>query len=321
LATIAHHSATHLMHAALREVLGEHVTQKGSLVNERQLRFDFSNPAPMSAEQIEAVEQLVNLQIRLNSPAETKVMDLDEAKESGAMALFGEKYDSKVRVMSIGEFSTELCGGTHVNAAGDIGLFKIVSETGIASGVRRIEAVSGQAAIDWVEGSESRLREVSELLKADRESVTNKVKQLLERTKALEKELDQLKGKLASAAGTDLAGQAVDIDGLKVLAARLDGADPKSLRDTVDQLRNKLGSAAVVLATVVGDKVSLVAGVTKDRTGDLKAGDLVNSVALQVGGKGGGRPDMAQAGGNDPAALDAALASVTDWVRNQLNNV
>ena len=184
-----------------------------------------------------------------------------------------------------------------------------------------VEAVSGQAAIDWVEGSESRLREVSELLKADRESVTNKVKQLLERTKALEKELDQLKGKLASAAGTDLAGQAVDIDGLKVLAARLDGADPKSLRDTVDQLRNKLGSAAVVLATVVGDKVSLVAGVTKDRTGDLKAGDLVNSVALQVGGKGGGRPDMAQAGGNDPAALDAALASVTDWVRNQLNNV
>jgi alanyl-tRNA synthetase len=317
-ATVLNHSATHLLHAALRQVLGPHVTQKGSLVAPDRLRFDFSHFEPLTPEQIEEIERLVNDQIRINAEAEAQVMPYDQAMQSGAMALFGEKYGAEVRVLRIGEFSTELCGGTHVRRAGDIGLFKIVSESGIASGVRRIEALTGRGALDWVEEGEQRLVRVAELVKGGRENADEKVRQLLERTRKLERELEQLKGKLASAAGSDLAAQAVDVGGVKVLAARLDGADPKSLRDTVDQLKNKLGTAAVVLAAVSGEKVSLVAGVTSDCTAQLRAGELVNAVAQQVGGKGGGRADMAQAGGNQPAGLDAALQGVAEWVRARI---
>jgi len=317
-ATMLNHSATHLMHAALRKVLGEHVTQKGSLVDPARLRFDFSHFAPVSREELLEIERLVNEQIRMNAAVETRVMAFEEARSSGAMALFGEKYGDSVRVLRIGDFSMELCGGTHARRAGDIGLFKIVSETGVASGVRRIEAVTGRAAVEAMEAADDTLSRVAGLVKAGRDDVEDKVQQLIERSRKLEKELEQLKGKLASAAGSDLSAQAVEIAGLKVLAARLDGADPKSLRDTVDQLKNKLGSAAVVLAAVNGDKVSLVAGVTADHTQKVKAGELVNMVAQQVGGKGGGRPDMAQAGGTDPSGLDAALHSVPEWVRRQL---
>jgi len=317
-ATMLNHSATHLMHAALRKVLGDHVTQKGSLVDPMRLRFDFSHFAPVSREELREIERLVNEQIRLNAPVETQVMAFEDARNSGAMALFGEKYGDSVRVLRIGEFSMELCGGTHARRAGDIGLFKIISEGGVASGVRRIEAVTGQTAIDAMEAADEALAHVAGLVKAGRDDLEDKVQQLIERSRKLEKELEQLKGKLASAAGSDLSAQAVEIAGIKVLAARLEGADPKSLRDTVDQLKNKLGSAAVVLATVSGDKVSLVAGVTADNTHKIKAGELVNMVAQQVGGKGGGRPDMAQAGGTDPSGLDAALHSVPEWVRQQL---
>ncbi|MFA7095446.1 MAG: alanine--tRNA ligase [Gammaproteobacteria bacterium] len=316
-ATVLNHSATHLLHAALRKVLGSHVTQKGSLVEPERLRFDFSHFEPMTREQLEEVERLVNDQIRANADAEAQVMAYDEAIKTGAMALFGEKYGDQVRVLKIGDFSTELCGGTHVRRAGDIGLFKIVSESGIASGVRRIEAITGQRALDWVKESEERLLRVAELVKGGRDNVDEKVRQLLERARRLEREVEQLKGKMASAAGSDLTAQAIDMNGLKVLAARLDGADPKALRDTVDQLKNKLGSAVVVLAAVAEGKVSLVAGVTPDRTDRIKAGELVNMVAQRVGGKGGGRPDMAQAGGTDPSGLDAALQSVPDWVRER----
>ena len=246
-------------------------------------------------------------------------MSIDDAMNSGAMALFGEKYDAEVRVLSLGEFSVELCGGTHVQYTGDIGLLKIVAETGIAAGVRRIEAVTGEAAMEWVNRNESRLLRVAELVRGSRDDVDDKVVQLLEKNRALEKELQQLKGRLASSQGSDLASQAVDVEGLKVLAARMEGADVKTLRDTLDQLKNKLGSAAVVLAAVNDGKVSLVAGVTKDRTGEIKAGELVNAVASQVGGKGGGRPDMAQAGGSQPENLDSALESVTGWVQQQLS--
>ena len=318
-ATARNHSATHLLHAALRKVLGEHVMQKGSLVNAERLRFDFAHFQPVSADQIRTIEHLINDQILHNQEVETQVMAIDEAMASGAVALFGEKYGERVRVLRMGNFSTELCGGTHVRRSGDIGLFKIISETGVASGVRRIEAVSGQAAFEWLEESEARLLRVADLVKGSRDSVDEKVRQLLERTRKLEKELEQIKGKLASSAGTDLAASAQKINGINVLAARLDGADAKSLRDTVDQLKNKLGSAAVVLAAVADGKVSVVAGVTADYMGRIKAGDLVNLVAQQVGGKGGGRADMAQAGGNNPAALDGALQSVSDWVRQQLN--
>ena len=317
-ATVLNHSATHLMHAALRKVLGEHVTQKGSLVDPVRLRFDFAHFAPVSREELREIERLVNDQIRLNAPVETQVMAFEDARNSGAMALFGEKYGDSVRVLRIGEFSMELCGGTHARRAGDIGLFKIVSEGGVASGVRRIEAVTGRAAVEAMEAADETLGRVAALVKAGRDDLEDKVQQAIERSRKLEKELEQLKGKLASAAGSDLSAQAVEIAGLKVLAARLDGADPKSLRDTVDQLKNKLGSAAVVLATVSGDKVSLVAGVTADNTQKVKAGELVNMVAQQVGGKGGGRPDMAQAGGTDPSGLEAALRSVPEWVRQQL---
>jgi alanyl-tRNA synthetase len=302
----------------LRKVLGEHVTQKGSLVEPGRLRFDFAHFAPVSREELLEIERLVNEQIRVNSPVETRVMAFEEARSSGAMALFGEKYGDHVRVLRIGDFSMELCGGTHAKRAGDIGLFKIISESGVASGVRRIEALTGQAAVAAMEAAEETLARVAGLVKAGRDDLEEKVQQLIERSRKLEKELEQLKGKLASAAGSDLSSQAVDVSGLKVLAARLDGADAKALRDTVDQLKNKLGSAAVVLAAVSGDKVSLVAGVTADNTQKVKAGELVNMVALQVGGKGGGRPDMAQAGGTDPAGLEAALRSVPDWVRQRL---
>ncbi|MCB1735395.1 MAG: alanine--tRNA ligase [Gammaproteobacteria bacterium] len=317
-AVVLNHSATHLMHAALRAVLGTHVQQKGSLVAPDRLRFDFAHFEPMTGDQIREVERRVNAEIRGNACTTERHMGKDAAIEAGAMALFGEKYGDEVRVITIGDSSTELCGGCHVERAGDIGLFKILSEGGVAAGVRRVEAVTGQNAVDYVEANESRLDRMAGLLKSGRDDVEGKVGQLIERSRKLEKELEALKSKLASSAGSDLAAQAVEIGGIKVLAAKLDGIDPKSLRDTVDQLKNKLGTAAVVLATVGDGKVSLAAGVTKDAITRIKAGDLVNSVALQVGGKGGGRPDMAMAGGNDPANLDAALAAVPDWVRTQL---
>ncbi|MDH3947500.1 MAG: alanine--tRNA ligase [Gammaproteobacteria bacterium] len=317
-ATAYNHSATHLMHAALRQVLGEHVTQKGSLVEADRLRFDFSHFEPITAEQLAEIETLVNDQIRNNLAVETRVMSHQDAINSGAMALFGEKYGEKVRVLSMGDFSIELCGGTHVSRTGDIGLFKLITETGIAAGVRRIEAVTGQQALDWIQQGEDQLQTIAGVLKADRAGVEERVLQMMDRNRSLEKELERLKGKLASSQGDELADQAVEIKGIKVLAAQLDGADPKGLRDTLDQLKNKLGSSAIVLATVQGEKVSLVAGVSKDQTQAIKAGELVNVVAQQVGGKGGGRPDMAQAGGNQPQALPAALASVPDWVRDKL---
>ncbi len=316
--TVINHSATHLLHAALRQVLGDHVQQKGSLVDSERLRFDFSHFEPLSREQIRAVERLVNEQIRENDVVETRIMSLEDAKSSGAMALFGEKYDHHVRVLRMGDFSTELCGGTHARALGDIGLFKLTAESGIASGVRRIEGVTGEHAIEWMEVDEEQLSRLAGLVKSGRNDLDDKVSQLVEHNRRLEKELGQLRAKLASATGGDLADSAVEISGVKVLAARLEGVDPKSLRDTMDQLKNKLGSAVIVLATVSGGKVSLVAGVTRDHTGTLKAGDLVKMVAGQVGGKGGGRPDMAQAGGNNPEALDAALASVQPWVQDRL---
>ncbi|HBA64736.1 MAG TPA: alanine--tRNA ligase, partial [Methylococcaceae bacterium] len=317
-ATELNHSATHLLHAALREVLGDHVTQKGSLVNAERLRFDFSHFEPVTPEQIAVIERLVNEQIRLNEPVLAEVMAKEEAMQAGAMALFGEKYGDEVRVLRIGAFSTELCGGTHVDRAGDIGLFKIIGETGVAAGVRRIEAVTGSAALDWVDSRDKALAIIAGCLRSAPEKAADKVEQLLEKNKQLEKELERLKAKLASSAGGELSSQAVDIEGVKVLAAKIDDSDPKALRDMLDQLRNKLGSSAVVLATVKDDKVSLIAGVSKDLVSTIKAGDLVNVVATQVGGKGGGRPDMAQAGGNNPAALPEALNSVAQWVREQL---
>ena len=317
-AIILNHSGTHLLHAALRQVLGEHVQQKGSLVDPERLRFDFAHYEPVTSEQLAEIEALVNAQIRNNAMAETRVMSMDAAVESGAMALFGEKYGDEVRVLSIGDFSVELCGGTHVKHAGDIGLLKITSETGIASGVRRIEAVTGATALQWVAANEQRLQRIAGMLKSSREEAEEKIAQLQDKYRLLEKELQQMKGKLASNQGSDLASQAVEINGIKVLAARIEGADNKMLRETLDQLKNKLGSAAVVLGAVDGDKITLVAGVTSDQTGSIKAGELVNQVAQQVGGKGGGRPDMAQAGGNQPEHLDAALASVPEWVAQQL---
>ena len=316
-AIIANHSATHLLHAALRTVLGEHVTQKGSQVQAERLRFDFSQPEPITAEQLKEVEYLVNQHIRLNHNVDTNIMTPDEAKASGAMALFGEKYGNEVRVLSMNDFSVELCGGTHVSHTGDIGLFKIISESGVAAGVRRIEAVTAEYALDWADKGERQLAEIAAMLKGNRDNVSNRVSQLMDKNRNLEKELAQLKGKLASSQGSDLSSQAVDVNGIKVLAVNLEGADVKTLRDTLDQLKNKLGTSAIVLAAVDGKKVSLVAGVSKDATDKIKAGDLVNSVASQVGGKGGGRPDMAQAGGDQPENLSAALKGVADWVQEQ----
>jgi alanyl-tRNA synthetase len=318
------HSATHLMHAALQQVLGDHVSQKGSLVDAEKLRFDFSHFEPVTPEQLKQIEQIVNAQIRGNSEASAKEMELEAAKASGAMALFGEKYDDVVRVVSMGEpqgdgsFSTELCGGVHVSRVGDIGFFKITSETGIASGVRRIEAVTGEAAVNWVEAKDSQLDSLARLLKSSRDEVNVKVEQLIQRLKEQDKQLAQLKGKMASQAGSDLSSQAEDIGGVKVLTAHLEGADSNTLRDTLDQLKNKLGSAAIVLASSDGGKVKLIAGVSKDLTKTIKAGDLVNIAAAEVGGKGGGRPDMAQAGGSDPAAIPQALDAAKSWLQEQL---
>mgnify|MGYP000844102139 CR=1 FL=1 len=317
-ATALHHSATHLLHAALRQVLGAHVTQKGSLVDSQRLRFDFAHFEPLTAEQIETIERTVNAQIRGNVAVETAIMAPEEAIATGAMALFGEKYGDKVRVLRMGEFSTELCGGTHVRRVGDIGLFKIVSEGGVAAGVRRIEGVAGERALDHIAALQDRARQAAQLVKGDRDNFPDKVRQLVERSRQLEKEIEQLKGRLASGQGADLLGQAVQVDGIQVLAARLDGVDAKTLREAVDRYKDQLKAAAVVLATVEDGKVRLVAGVTPAETRRIKAGDLVNAVAEQVGGKGGGRPDMAQAGGTDPAKLDTALRSVPGWVRDRL---
>jgi len=316
-AIVLNHSATHLMHKALRQILGEHVEQKGSLVTPERLRFDFSHGEPMTKAEIAKVEQIVNHEIRLNAEANAAVMSMDDAIEKGAMALFGEKYGDEVRVVNIG-YSTELCGGVHVKRAGDIGLFKIVSEGGVAAGVRRVEAVTGEGAISWIEERSDQLENIASLVKSSASNAGDKVTQILDKSRALEKELEQLKTKLATQAGSDLASQAVEVAGIKVLAANLDGADPKSLRDTVDQLKNKLGKAAVIVATVDGDKVSLVAGVTKGETDKIKAGDLLKHVASQIDGKGGGRPDMAQGGGNNPSALPKALESVVSWVEGQI---
>jgi len=318
LASALNHSATHLLHATLRQVLGDHVTQKGSLVNTERLRFDFSHFEPVKAEEIKIIERIVNQQIRHNTAVTADVMSKDDAVSAGAMALFGEKYGDEVRVLKMGDFSTELCGGTHAERVGDIGLFKIVSETGVASGVRRIEALTGEPAMHWLEEREAAMQSIADVVKAAPEMAAEKVQQLLEKTKGLEKELARLQAKLASSASGDLVAQAVDIDGIKVLAVELKDVDPKSLGDMLDKLKDKLGSAAIVLSIVNNNKVSLIAGVTKAETKRLKAGDLVNVVATQIGGKGGGRPDMARAGGTEPEKLADALKLVPNWVREQL---
>ncbi|EJU7769249.1 alanine--tRNA ligase [Salmonella enterica subsp. salamae serovar 4,12:e,n,x:1,6] len=312
------HSATHLMHAALRQVLGAHVAQKGSLVSDKVLRFDFSHNEAMKPSEIREVEDLVNAQIRRNLPIETHIMDLEAAKAKGAMALFGEKYDERVRVLSMGDFSTELCGGTHATRTGDIGLFRIISESGTAAGVRRIEAVTGEGAMATVHAQSDRLNDIAHLLKGDSQNLGDKVRAVLERTRQLEKELQQLKDQAAAQESANLSSKAVDLNGVKLLVSELAGIEPKMLRTMVDDLKNQLGSTVIVLATVVEDKVSLIAGVSKDVTDRVKAGELIGMVAQQVGGKGGGRPDMAQAGGTDAAALPAALASVQGWVSAKL---
>lgn len=312
------HSATHLMHAALRQVLGTHVAQKGSLVSDKVLRFDFSHNEAMKPSEIREVEDLVNAQIRRNLPIETNIMDLDAAKAKGAMALFGEKYDERVRVLSMGDFSTELCGGTHASRTGDIGLFRIISESGTAAGIRRIEAVTGEGAMATVHAQSDRLNDIAHLLKGDSQNLGDKVRAVLERTRQLEKELQQLKDQAAAQESANLSSKAVDLNGVKLLVSELAGIEPKMLRTMVDDLKNQLGSTVIILATVVEGKVSLIAGVSKDVTDRVKAGELIGMVAQQVGGKGGGRPDMAQAGGTDAAALPAALASVQGWVSAKL---
>ncbi|WP_254498333.1 alanine--tRNA ligase [Salmonella enterica] len=312
------HSATHLMHAALRQVLGTHVAQKGSLVSDKVLRFDFSHNEAMKPSEIRQVEDLVNAQIRRNLPIETNIMDLEAAKVKGAMALFGEKYDERVRVLSMGDFSTELCGGTHASRTGDIGLFRIISESGTAAGIRRIEAVTGEGAMATVHAQSDRLNDIAHLLKGDSQNLGDKVRAVLERTRQLEKELQQLKDQAAAQESANLSSKAVDLNGVKLLVSELAGIEPKMLRTMVDDLKNQLGSTVIVLATVVEGKVSLIAGVSKDVTDRVKAGELIGMVAQQVGGKGGGRPDMAQAGGTDAAALPAALASVQGWVSAKL---
>ncbi|EAY1453026.1 alanine--tRNA ligase [Salmonella enterica] len=312
------HSATHLMHAALRQVLGTHVAQKGSLVSDKVLRFDFSHNEAMKPSEIRQVEDLVNAQIRRNLPIETNIMDLEAAKAKGAMALFGEKYDERVRVLSMGDFSTELCGGTHASRTGDIGLFRIISESGTAAGIRRIEAVTGEGAMATVHAQSDRLNDIAHLLKGDSQNLGDKVRAVLERTRQLEKELQQLKDQAAAQESANLSSKAVNLNGVKLLVSELAGIEPKMLRTMVDDLKNQLGSTVIVLATVVEGKVSLIAGVSKDVTDRVKAGELIGMVAQQVGGKGGGRPDMAQAGGTDAAALPAALASVQGWVSAKL---
>ena len=319
LSTGRNHSATHLLHAALRAVLGDHVSQKGSQVTEQRLRFDFSHAEPVSDEDLRAVERLVNEQILMNQPVTAEVMARDDAMRLGAMALFGEKYGETVRVLRMGEFSTELCGGTHASRTGDIGCFRIISEGGVASGVRRIEAVTGFHALEWINESERMLDQMAERVRTTRDGLVEKLDQVLDRSRGLEKELEKLKGKIAQSSGGDLEAGAVDLGFMKVLAARMDDVDAKVLRELVDQLRQRLGSSAVILGGVCEGKVILIAGVTKDRIDSIKAGDLVNSVAIRVGGKGGGRPDLAQAGGTDPQDLDAALRDVPEWVRSRVS--
>jgi alanyl-tRNA synthetase len=319
MATTLNHSATHLMHEALRRVLGDHVSQKGSLVNSERLRFDFSHFEGVSATEIEQIEDMVNEQIRLNRPVETDIMDVESAKAKGAMALFGEKYDSEVRVLTMGaDYSIELCGGTHVSRTGDIGFFKIIAESGIAAGVRRIEAVTGKVAIDTTRQTESVLDGIASLVKGNKDSVLDKVVALNDHARSLQKELDVLKGKMAALAGADLASQAVDINGGKLLVAQVEVEDPKALRDLLDELKSKLESAVILLAAVNDGKVNLIAGVTKELTKNVKAGDLIKMIAPYVDGKGGGRPDMAQAGGNNPDGLLEALALVPDWVAERV---
>jgi alanyl-tRNA synthetase len=315
-AIVLNHSATHLLHAALRIVLGEHVQQKGSLVAPDRLRFDFSHYEPVTPAQLRQIEDLDNDQIRLNADADIRVLSYDEAIAAGALAFFGDKYGDRVRMLKLGEFSAELCGGTHVSRAGDIGLFKIIAESGIAAGVRRIEAVTGRGALAWVNANEALLRDVAGLVKSGRDDVAAKIEQLLDRTKSLEREIQTLRRKLARGGGRDVLQEVQLVNGIKVLAVRLDGADAKSLRDTADQLKDKLASGVVVLAAVDGDKVSLVASITKDLTAKLKAGDIIKPVAELVGGRGGGRPDFAQAGGNRPENVDQALALVPGLVSN-----
>ena len=311
--TIRNHSATHLMHKALREVLGGHVQQKGSLVDPDKTRFDFSHNAPVTQEQIAQVEQIVNREILENHPTQAQHMSFDDAVKHGAMALFGEKYGDEVRVLDIGS-SKELCGGVHVTRTGDIGLFKIVSEGGVAAGIRRIEAVTGEGALAWVQATNAKLLAAASALKTGPDELPSRIAQVQDQVKVLEKEVAALKSKLAAGQGDELLNQAVDVNGIKVLAATMEGADVATLREAMDKLKDKLGTAAIVLASVIDGKVSLIAGVTKDATGKVKAGELVNFVAQQVGGKGGGRPDMAQAGGTDPAGLPNALAGVAGWV-------
>ncbi len=318
-ATALNHSATHLLHAALRDVLGEHVAQKGSLVSPERLRFDFSHFEAVTTQQLSAIEAMVNDKIQANSKVGTELMALEDAMDSGVTALFGEKYSDEVRVLSMADgFSVELCGGTHVNRTGDIAVFKIISESGVAAGVRRIEAVTGNAALAYYQNLEQDLTEIAGVLKSAPEQTVEKVQLLASKNRQLEKELAALKAKLATSSGRDLASEAVDLNGVKVLAHAFEGVDGKTLLSTMDQLKSKLGTAVIVLATAKGDKVSLVAGVTKDATDRVKAGELVNMVAGQVGGKGGGRPDMAQAGGNQPEAIPAALASVVPWLEQRL---
>jgi alanyl-tRNA synthetase len=312
------HSATHLMHAALRGVLGKHVQQRGSLVDAERTRFDFSHDKAMTPEEIRKVEDIVNTAIRSNAQVSANVMKYDDAIKSGALAFFGDKYGDEVRVLQMGDHSTELCGGTHVARTGDIGFFKIVSESGVAAGVRRVEAVTGRGAVDYVQALDRDLQHAAFLLKAPPSEVAQKIAQIQENVKTLERELARLKSKLAASKGDDLASQAVDVNGVKVLAASLEGADAKSLRETMDQLKSKLKSAVIVLGAVDGDRVQLAAGVTADTTAKVKAGDLVNFVAQQVGGKGGGRADMAMAGGSDPSKLKSALASVQSWAQQRL---
>jgi alanyl-tRNA synthetase len=318
-AIVKNHTATHILHASLRTVLGDHVTQKGSLCDAEKLRFDFSHFEGVTRDELNTVERMVNEQIRGNLARETKLMQIDQAKEKGAMALFGEKYDDEVRVVTLGGFSTELCGGVHVDRTGDIGLFKIVSESGIAAGVRRIEAVTGEAALNYFAAQEQTLSTIAALVKTDSVNVASKVEQVILRNKELEKELAQFKQKLASQAGADLVSQAIDFNGVKTLVANLAGVEAKSLRGMVDDLKNKMGSGIILLATTSDDKVSLIAGVTKDLVGQVKSGELVNIAAQEVGGKGGGRPDMAQAGGSQPENIEAALKAAQSWLEDKLS--
>jgi alanyl-tRNA synthetase len=315
--TMRNHSVTHLMHKALREVLGDHVQQKGSLVDADKTRFDFVQPNPVTAEQIREVERRVNAEILANTATQARVMPIEDAQKTGAMMLFGEKYGDEVRVLDIGS-SRELCGGTHVARTGDIGAFKITSESGVAAGIRRVEATTGTGVLAYLGETEKQLDSVAGLVKSTPLEAAGRVAQLLEHSRALEKELDRLKSRLAASQGDELAQQAVEVAGVRVLAAQLDGADAKALRETADKLRDKLKSCALVLGTVADGKVSLIAAVTPDVIGKIKAGELVNFVATQVGGKGGGKPDLAMAGGNEADQLPAALASVADWIRHRL---